>query len=111
MDLAVGRRILQLETLYDLLIALHGHRSEDELVEDLLQQVCSVLDPAAAAVVTRSGEGAARAVATVGWERSPTGAALLKDPLWVELLSQGHRLSRSDGDFAGRWCDGALLAP
>ena len=45
--LAEKRRILQLETLYDLAIALHAQRPEQELVDELLQRVCAVLDPAA----------------------------------------------------------------
>ena len=50
---AEKRRILQLETLYDLAVVLHANRPEQELVDDLLQRVCSVLDPAAAVAVTR----------------------------------------------------------
>ena len=47
-DFAEKRRILQLETLYDLALALRAERSEEDLVEELLQRVCTVLDPAAA---------------------------------------------------------------
>ena len=45
-DLAEKRRILQLETLFDLALALHADRPEEELVEELLMRVCAVLDPA-----------------------------------------------------------------
>jgi hypothetical protein len=41
-------RLLQLETLYDLALALHEQRGEQVLVEELLQRVAGVLDPAAA---------------------------------------------------------------
>src|SRR4051812_50078996 len=51
--IAEKRRILQLETLYDLAIALHAQRPEQELVDELLQRVCAVLDPGAAVAVTR----------------------------------------------------------
>ena len=48
-----ARARAQLETLYDLALALYADRPEGELVEELLQQVCAVLDPATAAAVTR----------------------------------------------------------
>ena len=41
------RRLLQLETLYDLALKLHAERQEQELVDELLERVCAVLDPAA----------------------------------------------------------------
>src|SRR5262250_1342997 len=101
--LAEKRRILQLETLYDLAIALHAQRPEQELVEELLGRVCAVLDPAAAVAVTRDTYGGARGVAVVGWaERAPDGAALLAAPLWRELLAEGRQLARAGGDLAGR---------
>ncbi len=101
-DFAEKRRILQLETLYDLALALHADRPEAELVEELLQQVCAVLDPATAAAVTRGPFGGARAVASVGWSGAPpSGDALLADPLWRELLTQGSGIERR----AGRWIE------
>ena len=112
LDLVAQRRVLQLETLYDLLVALHGHQSEEELVEDLLERVCAVLDPAAAAVVTRAAHGKARAAASVGWPgRRPDAAALLADPVWLELQAQGRPLERRDGTFARRDFQHLLVAP
>ncbi len=97
------RRILQLETLYDLALALHSQRAEQELVEELLGRVCAVLDPAAAVAVTRDGYGGARGVAVVGWtDATPDGATLLGAPLWRELLSEGRQLARAAGALAGR---------
>ncbi len=97
------RRLLQLETLYDLAVSLHAHRPEQELVDELLQRVCVVLDPAAAVAVTRDAYGAARAVATVGWpETTLDGPGLLKETLWRELLAAGESLARHDGVYAGR---------
>ncbi|MFP5285437.1 MAG: hypothetical protein ACLGI9_06845, partial [Thermoanaerobaculia bacterium] len=93
-NLAEKRRILQLETLYDLALALHAQRPEPELVEELLLRVCAVLDPAAAVAVTRDPYGGARAAATVGWiDAPPSGTALLAAPIWRELLGEGHILS------------------
>ena len=112
LDLTAQRRVLQLETFYDLLVALHGHSSEEELVEDLLQRVCAVLDPAAAVVVTRGPEGRARSFSAVGLPDGPNRAeSLLADPLWTELLAQGHALERQDGVFAGRPYEHLLAAP
>ncbi len=111
-SLAEKRRILQLETLYDLALALHAQRPEGELVEELLQRVCAVLDPAAAVAVTRDGYGGVRGVATVGWlEDAPTGEALLAAPIWRELLAEGHMLSRLRGMLAGRAYEQLLAAP
>ncbi len=111
-DLTVNRRRLQLETLYDLLVALHGHSSEEEQIEDLLQRVCAVLDPAAAAVVTRDPQGGPRAAATAGWPgQAPGGEALLEDALWQELLTQGRPIERQDGVFSGRPFRSLLAVP
>ena len=97
------RRILQLETIYDLAVALYAHRPEQELVDELLQRVCAVLDPAAAVAVTRDPYGGSRAMASVGWtEVLPEPSALLAAPLWRELLASGQSLSRRDGELAGR---------
>ncbi|HEX4959228.1 MAG TPA: sigma 54-interacting transcriptional regulator [Thermoanaerobaculia bacterium] len=110
--LAEKRRILQLETLYDLAIALHAQRPEQELVDELLQRVCAVLDPAAAVAVTRDAYGGARGVATVGWvDDLPTGDALLAAPIWRELLTEGHLLGRAHGTLAGRGYDQLVAAP
>src|SRR5215216_5175688 len=76
--IAEKRRNLQLETLYDLAIALHAQRPEQELVDELLQRVCAVLDPAAAVAVTRDAYGGSRGSASVGWlDDLPTGDELL----------------------------------
>lgn len=102
-DFAEKRRILQLETLYDLALALHADRPEEELVEELLQRVCTVLDPAAGVAVTRGPYGESMAVSSVGWHgSSPSGARLLKDPLWRDLLAQGQLVVRRDGVLLDR---------
>jgi transcriptional regulator with GAF, ATPase, and Fis domain len=111
-DLAEKRRILQLETLYDLALALHAQLPEQDLVDDLLQRVCAVLDPAAAVAVTRDASGAPRAVASVGWAgQPPEGEVLLSDPLWRELLTAGALVADEDGRFAGRRYRQLLATP
>jgi len=111
-NLAEKRRILQLETLYDLALALHADRPEQELVDELLQRVCAVLDPAAAVTVTRDGYGGPRAVATVGWlESPPSGEELLGDPLWQDLLAAGGPVTRRKGRLAGRGYTELVAAP
>jgi hypothetical protein len=92
------RRILQLETLYDLALAVHAHQPEQELAEELLQRVCAVLDPAVAVAVTRDPYGGSRVVSSVGWlGGSPAGDRLLEDPVWQELLASGRAITRHDG--------------
>jgi len=109
---AEKRRILQLETLYDLALALHAQVPERELVDELLQRVVPVLDPAAAVAVTRDPYGGPRAAATVGWaDAPPSGEALLADPLWNELLAEGRLLVRRRRSFAGRDCSEVIAAP
>ncbi len=100
---AEKRRILQLETLNDLAVALWAHRPEQELVDELLQRVCAVLDPAAAVAVTRDAYGAGRALAMVGWTGEvPDAAELVSGPLWNELLASGRSLALTDGVLAER---------
>src|SRR3954464_3274522 len=80
--IAEKRRILQLETLYDLAIALHAQRPEQELVDELLQRVCAVLDPGAAVAVTRDayGGGARGGAGGAGRAGSPRSAGWMSCP-------------------------------
>ena len=110
-DLAEKRRILQLETLYDLALTLHAERGEVDLVEDLLQQVCAVLDPSAALAVTRDEIGAVRALATVGWAGALSPEDLQADPIWREISAEGRPLQRAEGRIAGRFYRDLLAAP
>jgi transcriptional regulator with GAF, ATPase, and Fis domain len=105
-------RLLQLETLYDLALALHEQRGEQVLVEELLQRVAGVLDPAAAVAVTRDGFGATAATASLGWSGSgPSGTALLAEPVWREMLAEGRSVARADGALAGRPFRELIAAP
>ncbi len=102
-ELAGRRQRLQLETLYDLVVALYSHESEQGLVDDLLQRICAVVDPAAAVAVTRDRFGVARAAATVGFGGdTPTAETLLAGPLWRDLLASDDTVARSDGQLAER---------
>ncbi|MDH3253641.1 MAG: sigma 54-interacting transcriptional regulator [Acidobacteriota bacterium] len=109
---AEKRRILQLETLNDLAVALYAHRPEQELVDELLERVCAVLDPAAAVAVTRDRFGSSQAMAVVGWqERPPDPEVLLAGPLWHELLASGRSVALSEGELAGRPFRSLLATP
>ena len=111
-SLAERLRILQLETLNDLAVTLYAHRPEQELVDELLQRVCAVLDPAAAVTATRDGLGEPRSLSVVGWgERTPTGSELFHGPLWQQLLTAGQSLALSDGVLAGRGYRSLLATP
>src|SRR3982751_6878986 len=90
------RRILQLETLYDLALALQAHRPEPELVEELLQRVCAVMDPQAAVAATRDEQGELRASSSVGWPAaSAVGESLTGGPIWREVERQDGVVQRN----------------
>ncbi len=109
---AEKRRILQLETLYDLALSLHDQGSEGQLVQELLERVCAVLDPAVAVAVTRESYSGSRALSLVGWaERPPSGERLLEDPLWSDLLNEGGLIVRHRGELAGRPYRELIAAP
>ena len=94
---AEKRRILQLETLNDLAVALYAHRPEQELVDELLERVCAVLDPAAA---------------VVGWlARPPDPQRLLSGALWHELLASGSTVALAASELAGRAYESLLATP
>ncbi len=96
------RRILQLETLYDLALALQAQRPEGELVEELLQRVCAVMDPRAAVAATREDDGGLRAVSSVGWPATEPGDAFEAAPLWADLEGRDGAVQRVGGTLAGR---------
>ncbi len=109
---AEKRRILQLETLYDLALALHAHHPEQDLIDELLQRVCAVVDPSAAVTVTRDALGSAQAVTSVGWlESPPDGSDLLAAPVWKELLASGQSLIRHQGELARKEYREVLATP
>jgi transcriptional regulator with GAF, ATPase, and Fis domain len=109
---AEKRRLLQLETLYDLALALQGERDEQELLDELVGRVCLVLDPATAVAVTRDPVAGARALSVVGWNGpTPPGADFLAEPVWRELLAQGQPLVRRDGELAGQRYGELVAAP
>ena len=112
MTFADRRRLLQLETLYDLALALHAERDEQDLLEELLGRICLVLDPAVAVAVTRGVSSEAHATAVVGWAASdPDGEALLREPIWGDLLAEGEALARRNGELAGRPFRELIAAP
>ena len=106
------RRLLRLETLYDLALTLDAQRTEQELADEILERTCAVLDPAAAVAVTRDPAAGPRVASTVGWAGDPPGAPeLLAEPLWREMLVQGESLARRSGELAGREFEELLATP
>ncbi len=111
------RRTLQLETLYDL--ALHVSGPEPELVEGVLERVCSVLDPSAAVAWTTPKpsvdgivDGVPGALAHVGWGiKQPDLSSVLASDLWQGALSQGLTQQLDRGQLAGLEHQNLLAAP
>ncbi|MDY7094770.1 MAG: sigma 54-interacting transcriptional regulator [Acidobacteriota bacterium] len=111
-NLAEARRILELEALHELALALRAQRGEQELVDELLQRVCSVLDPAAAVAVTQDAYGGPQAVASVGWRSAPPdGSALLLAPLYGRLQEREGLRAEGDGELVGRAFRELLAVP
>jgi len=102
-SLVEKRRILQLETLYDLALALQAHRPEAELVDELLQQVCAALDPQAALAITRTSGGEVQAIASVGWPPEAWSQdEVLGVSLWLDIERVTGLVERTDGELLGR---------
>lgn len=103
---------LQLETIYDLLVALHAHETEPDLLDDLLERVCAVVDPARAVAVTRDATGVGQHVSTVGWTADgPTAPGLLDEPLWRDLLAGGESVRRREGSLLDQPFDELIAVP
>jgi len=106
------RRLLQLETLHDLALALYAEREEQDLLEELLGRICRILEPAVAVAVTRDDAAGARAAALVGWPgNEPAAADLIAAPLWRDLLGEGEAIARKNGELAGQPYREMIAAP
>ena len=91
-------RELQLETLVDLSLTIGGVRSEEELVEELLQRAVGTLDARSGFVATLHPGGHEAVVRTVGLPSSVEAVRAFFDPALLEDLAAGRvvRARRDD---------------
>lgn len=106
------RRILQLETLYDLALELPGRRSESSILEEVLERLSPLLDFAAAAAITLEPGGRVRSSAQVGFPAplSNSSSRALAD-LWHAVQGEGRAVLRRNGELFERPCRELLVAP
>jgi len=83
-------RELQLETLVDLSLTLGGVRSEEELVEELLQRAVGTLDAGSGFVATQHPGGQEAVVRAVGLPPSLEAVRGLFSPNLLEELAAGR---------------------
>lgn len=91
-------RELQLETLVDLSLTIGGVRSEEELVEELLQRAVGTLDAGTGFVATLHPGGHEAVVRAVGLPLSVEAVRAYFDPALLEDLAAGRvvRARRDD---------------
>jgi transcriptional regulator with PAS, ATPase and Fis domain len=108
------RRLLQLETLYDLALELPARESEEELLAEVLERLSPLLDFGAAVAVTCGPDREIRAVAQVGF---PPGFLKVgpapQDVIEIQkaLEQAGGALEKRDFVFVGRRSRELLAAP
>jgi len=91
-------RELQLETLVDLSLSIGGVRSEEELVEELLQRAVGTLDARSGFVATLHPGGHPSAVRAVGLPSSVEAVRGYFEAALLEDLAAGHVVrARRDG--------------
>src|SRR5664280_1986039 len=102
---ALKKKVLRLETLYDVSRSLAAARDEKALIEEILARAVPVLDAArgfAAAFEDAEGSGT---VASLGVEPEPDPLAVSSDPFVLDLARAKTALSRGEETILGRAAD------
>ncbi|MGZ6971939.1 MAG: GAF domain-containing protein, partial [Thermoanaerobaculia bacterium] len=99
---ALKKKVLRLETLYDVSRSLNSAREEKALLEEILARAVPVLDAArgfAAAFEDAEGSGT---VASLGRQPEPDPLAVASDPFVLDLARAKTSLSRGAETVLGR---------
>ncbi len=102
------RKLLQLEALHDVGLALNARRPEPELLEELLHRAISVLDAGYGFILSLDGDGQLQHLFTVGFEPSD---AILKEPAIRRAITDRVPFSTAGSTFLGKEVQGLLIAP
>ncbi len=108
---ALKKKVLRLETLYDVSRSLTAARDEKALLEEILARAVPVLDAArgfAAAFEDAEGSGT---VASLGLAPEPDPLAVSSDPFVLDLARAKTALSRGEETVLGRAVDSVAGVP
>ena len=105
------RKLLQLEALYDVGVALNTLRPEGELVEELMHRAVSVLDAMLGFVFTIDEKLNVQYLFTFGVDAPPAPAAVLHEAAVRQVMSAREPLSTFAAKFLGGAGSDLLLAP
>ncbi len=108
------RRLLQLETLYDLALELPSRDREEELLEEVLERLSPLLDFGAAMAVSFGSAGEIRAWAQVGFSSIHRRSGALREDLaqlQKALANAGGAVEWQGGELLGRRFRELLAAP
>ncbi|MGZ5428361.1 MAG: sigma 54-interacting transcriptional regulator, partial [Thermoanaerobaculia bacterium] len=108
---ALKKKVLRLETLYDVSRSLTAARDEKALLEEILARAVPVLDAArgfAAAFEDAEGSGT---VASLGLTPEPDPLAVSSDPFVLDLARAKTALSRGEETVLGRAVESVAGVP
>jgi transcriptional regulator with PAS, ATPase and Fis domain len=108
---ALKKKVLRLETLYDVSRSLTAARDEKALLEEILARAVPVLDAArgfAAAFEDAEGSGT---VASLGLDPEPDPLAVSSDPFVLDLARAKTALSRGEETVLGRAVESVAGVP
>jgi tetratricopeptide (TPR) repeat protein len=95
------KKVLRLETLYDVSRALNVLREEQLLVDEIVARAVSLLDAERGFGVVFEEHGSPSVVATVGYPSFPGALAAASDPFVLDLCRARGPLSRTDETVLG----------
>jgi transcriptional regulator with GAF, ATPase, and Fis domain len=105
------KKVLRLETLYDVSRSLSTARDERIVLEEIVTRAVSVLDAARGFAATFEDAGSAGAAASVGLEAPPAPLAVAADPFVLDLCRARAPLSRANESVLGRPAGSAAGVP
>ncbi len=105
------KKVLRLETLYDISRALAVLRDEDSFVEEVAARSVALLDAARGFAVTFEGSGSPGAISAVGFNMKPDAIALASDSFVLDLCRIVAPLQRENEMVLGRRVRSAVGVP
>jgi Nif-specific regulatory protein len=99
---ALKKKVLRLETLYDVSRSLTSASDERALLEEILARAVPVLDAGGGFAAAFEDAAGAGAVASVGLERAPAPLDVASDPFVLDLARAKAPLARAEETVLGR---------